>query len=105
MNFTENDRELSSQVLIMASEDIPEFLNGVKTAIKKNSAPEAAEFFHKIKGIAGSIGAEDIHNLSAEMESSLKEMDRMQNLNDKIENLSSLIQDFFTNDAVLELIK
>ena len=80
-------------------------MSQIKQAVLKNNTIDAAVLVHKIKGIAGSIGAEDIHNLSAEMEISLNEMSRIQNFNDKIDNLASLVLDFFKNDAVLSFMK
>ena len=103
--YTEDDRDLSSQLLAMASEDIPDFLKSARQAGAQDAPAMAAEYLHKIKGIAGSIGADDINRMSAEMEVSLKERGMPEDFNEKVSRLESLVNKFFTYDSVLNYLK
>ena len=72
LKYTEYDRVLCRELLQMAVRDIPEFLKKAIVERGLDKLPSCALYLHKIKGIAGSIGAVSIHSLSSLMESELK---------------------------------
>lgn len=92
--YTEEDAALSAELLRMAVTDIPDFLRSAREAREEGAAEEAAEFLHKIKGIAGCIGAVRVQTLSAEMEEALKTRRSLSLFDRKIGDLEEAVSDF-----------
>ncbi|MDC7234268.1 MAG: Hpt domain-containing protein [Spirochaetales bacterium] len=70
--FTENDRVLAEQLLSMSLEDIPDFYRKSCKALSENRLDDAIVWIHKIKGIAGTVGAEILYDICRGFEEQLK---------------------------------
>ncbi len=55
------DRELLSEIICFALEDLPVLFRSLKGALKNGNTQEAASLAHKGKGTAGSIGAQALY--------------------------------------------
>ena len=102
LKYTENDMSLSSELLQMAFQDIPEFLNKTREERSREQIPASAEFLHKIKGIAGCIGAVSIHRIAAEMEQELKQSGNADYFDEHIPELQGSVEEFFKHPAVMK---
>ena len=102
LKYTENDSSLASELLQMAIQDIPEFLE--KTCEKRNQEQiqESAEYLHKIKGIAGCIGAVSIHRVAAEIEQEIKLNGNGSYFDEHFPELQVSVNEFFKHPAVIK---
>ncbi len=104
IKYTENDTELSRQLMQMAFEDIPDFLESAIQSGQSGFVLEAAEYLHKIKGIAGTIGAVKIHTISSELELSLKKSGSADELDRRKEELGLVVDSFFSHHDVRQYL-
>ena len=99
-HYTENDHDLASQMIQMALVDIPAFFDRANEKLIEQNKEEARRLLHKIKGIAGVIGAERIHSLSQDCEFSLNNRAGDEEINQKIYLLKYEIDQFCRYDKV-----
>lgn len=99
--FTEDDRILSAQLLSMALQDIPVFFTNASMLVQKKEYLDAAVWIHKMKGIAGTVGAENLYDLCIKAEIKFKEINPT-TANDKlIHTMTKSIDEFCNNEDVL----
>lgn len=99
MVYTENDAELASQMIQMALKDIPSFYNSARMHFIDNRTSEVLKFIHKIKGIAGVVGAEELLTICLNSEKAIKSDSC--NTENSLENLKQSIDRFCTYRDVL----
>jgi HPt (histidine-containing phosphotransfer) domain-containing protein len=99
-HYTEYDKELASQMMQMAIVDIPVFFKSAEESLIQKKNEEARRLLHKIKGIAGVIGAERIHSLSQDCEASLQAQSDDDNITILINILKTEIELFCHTDEV-----
>ncbi|OQY34244.1 MAG: hypothetical protein B6241_05505 [Spirochaetaceae bacterium 4572_59] len=104
LKYTEEDSELSSELLQMAYQDIPEFLNRAIVEREQAQYVISSEYLHKIKGIAACIGAISIFSLSTEMEMQIKSVENGSFFDAHIEKISEAVSCFFLDPAVLKYL-
>lgn len=104
LHFTENDRLLSAQLLTMALQDIPDFLQRALDQIDHGNYGSAASWVHKIKGIAGTIGAEHLFDLSVSAESELKMNEPLSSGSTVVDELTEAARVFCRDQNVLDWI-
>ncbi len=102
LKYTENDVSLSTELLQMAIQDIPEFLKKTREERSNEQIQASAEFLHKIKGIAGCIGAVSIHRIAAEMELEMKQSGNGYYFDEHIPELQESVREFFKDPAVMK---
>ena len=94
LKYTENDRVLCAELLQMAVRDIPDFLKKAIDERGREKLPACAVYLHKIKGIAGSIGAVAVHSLSSLIEGDLKKDNTPQTYDANIDALKEAVSAF-----------
>ncbi|MBF9015641.1 MULTISPECIES: Hpt domain-containing protein [unclassified Oceanispirochaeta] len=104
LHFTEDDRVLSAQLLSMALKDIPGFFSSASDLIRKKRYHEAAVWIHKIKGIAGTVGAELLYDLCLSTEEILKESNPATDSDKLISTMAESIDEFCRNSDVQEWV-
>ena len=70
--FTEGDRFLSSEVIRMGVQDLPDLFEKARLFRKNNQLNHVIRTLHKIKGTAGSLGAVEVRVISTELELTMK---------------------------------
>ena len=100
LKYTEGDSSLSAALLQMAVSDMPDFLEKAQEERKMNDLVSTAEFLHKVKGIAGCIGAVQIHSLCTDMESDIKAVQSFVFFDEQIDNLGDAVSDFIQDQSV-----
>ena len=105
LKYTEDDKSLSSELMAMAVCDIPDFLNNALYEREGDHLLNSAEFLHKIKGIAGCIGAVQVHSLAAELELSLKIDSSPDQFDRKIGSLEEAVSMFIADRNVQKYLK
>lgn len=105
LKYTEEDFELSSELLQMASQDIPEFLNSAIIERERMEYIKSAEYLHKIKGIAACIGAIGIFSLSKDMELQIKSLKNGIYFDSQIEKMMEYVAQFFLDSGVLKYLR
>lgn len=104
LHYTENDRELSAQILRMALQDIPDFLSEAGDYIKKKRFRDSAVLIHKIKGIAGTVGADTLYSLCISTEEILKNTDSLTEAESLLGSLTKSIDEFSQDRDVQDWI-
>lgn len=104
LHFVEGDLLLSKQLLTMSVQDIPIFFNNASILIQNNNFLDAAVWIHKIKGIAGTVGAEVIYDLCLSIEIELKELDTFLVNNQLLNKMNESIDAFCKNKDVQDSI-
>lgn len=105
LKYTEEDFELSSELLQMALQDIPEFLNSAILERERSQYIKSAEFLHKIKGIAACIGANCIFTLSKDMELQIKSLKNGIFFDSHIGIMTESVSQFFLDSGVLKYLR
>ncbi|QEN07446.1 Hpt domain-containing protein [Oceanispirochaeta crateris] len=100
LHYTDDDRELASEMIRMALQDMPEFLKKTEDCLVHQKMEEAGQFLHKIKGISGVIGAEKVHVMSCECELSVKTNSNDLNVLNLVRNLGLAIDQFCEENDV-----
>jgi HPt (histidine-containing phosphotransfer) domain-containing protein len=104
LHFTEDDRILSAQLLSMALQDIPAFFSNASMLVQKKEYLDAAVWIHKMKGIAGTVGAENLYDSCIKAEIKLKEMNTVTVNDPLIHTMTISIDEFCNNEDVLDWI-
>lgn len=104
LHFTEDDRILSAQLLSMALQDIPAFFSNATMLLQKKEYLDAAVWIHKIKGIAGTVGADKLYDLCIDAETELKEGNPAIVNEQLIFSITKSINEFCSNEDVLDWI-
>jgi HPt (histidine-containing phosphotransfer) domain-containing protein len=73
LHYTEQDRELAAQLIVMGRTDIPGFLENAEELSGRGRYEEASRAIHSLKGVAGALGAERLYEDSLHCETMLKE--------------------------------
>lgn len=104
LHFTEDDRILSAQLLSLAIQDIPSFFSKASMLIQEKKYSEAAVWIHKVKGIAGTVGADKIYELCFDAEMKLKELNPIEANFQLLQSITESIDGFCNNEDVLDWI-
>lgn len=102
-HYTENDEELASQMMQMALVDMPVFFKNAEESLILRKNEEARQILHKIKGIAGVIGAERIHSLCQDCETLFQEQAGDDRITMLLKTLKAEIEIFCHADEVNEV--
>jgi HPt (histidine-containing phosphotransfer) domain-containing protein len=62
------DAEIANQICEMVKEDLPTFLKDLTKQIQDRDLNQAVKTAHKLKGIAGNIGADNLMNTAKDLE-------------------------------------
>ena len=62
------DTEIAEQISEMVKEDLPTFLKDLTKQIQDRDFSQASKTAHKLKGIAGNIGADHLMNAAKDLE-------------------------------------
>ena len=73
LHYTENDRELASQLVVMSRNDMPAFLEKAEDFFLKELYSDASRTIHSLKGVAGALGAERLYKNGLDCELLLKD--------------------------------
>lgn len=85
LNRLLGNKKFFKQLLLIFKKDYADVANKVKKAFHENDIEQALKLLHSMKGVSGSVGAMDLHNISRELEAAVKK---------NVTNSDQLIKDF-----------
>lgn len=104
LHYTEDDRVFSAELLKMALQDMPDFLMKARICLEKDRWDDAASCIHKIKGIAGTVGADELYALCLASEKLFKKTGTVKEGEAILNSLKESIHEFCQYSAVQDWI-
>jgi len=90
LNRMNNNTELYLNLLTKFSKNYSGFVSELKSSLAKENAEESKRMVHTLKGVAGNIGAEGLHQFMIGLETKLKQQTKI-DLNAELSALENLL--------------
>jgi len=99
-----SNRKLYHKLLAKFHRNYTSVADDIRNALRKNELETATRLTHTIKGLAGNIGARDLHRAAVDLEEALRQ-DRNEDIAARLEAFSGTLEQVMSSIAALEIQK
>jgi CheY-like chemotaxis protein len=99
---TQNNHKLYRKLLLKFRKSETDFIDTFRKAMTDDDMEAAQRYAHTLKGVAGNIGAEEVQQAAAALESACKENSTPEKLDQLLEQVAAALSPMLAGLAVLE---